>query len=126
MAADEGRLVHLMDRDADWVEGDVEFIPGDWYYVASTFRVDSEQTVINSYVANLSREDPTLRRVVRDHVAAGAPAASRLGIGKGFAWNVANANPWSGSLDEVAIYDALLDQPTLKKHLRVLTGHGEP
>jgi hypothetical protein len=126
VAADEGRLVHLMDGDADWVEGDVELIPGDWYYVASTFRVDSGQTVINSYLADLSRGDRTLRWVVRDRVAAGVPAASRLGIGKGFARNGANAYPWPGPLDEVAVYDAVLDRQTLERHLRVLMGDGGP
>ncbi len=118
--AGRGRLVHLMQKDAPWVEGEIEFAPDEWYYVASTFRVESGETIINSYVANLSRGERTLQWVVKDHVAAGEPAASELGIGKGFAEDVTHAYPWSGALDEVAIYDAVLDQKTLQEHLDAL------
>ncbi|MHC4405371.1 MAG: LamG-like jellyroll fold domain-containing protein [Planctomycetota bacterium] len=126
VAADHGNLVHLMTGDASWVESDVFFVPDffvpdDWYYVASTFRVDSSQTIINTYVANLSEGETTLKQVVADHPARGTPAAGRLGIGKGFIQSTTNGYPWSGLLDEVAIYDAVLTQEELQEHLSVLT-----
>jgi hypothetical protein len=95
-------------------------VPGDWYYVASTFRQQGSNTTVNTYVANLSRGEPTLHHVVQDQTAAGAPAPGRLGIGMGFDGQGANAYPWSGSLDEIAIYDAVLDRETLEEHLRNL------
>ena len=96
-------------------------VPGDWYYVASTFRTEGAETTVNTYVANLSRGEPTLYHVVDDRTAAGAPASGRLGIGMGFDPQVANAYPWCGSLDEVAIYDAVLDRKTVENHLSTLT-----
>ncbi len=120
VASGRGRLVHLMDRNADWVEGDVQFQPGEWYYVASTFQVASGKTLVNSYVANLSQGERTLKWVVRNQVAEGMPAVSRLGIGKGFAEDISHAYPWSGSLDEVAVYDVVVDRETLQKRLRCL------
>jgi hypothetical protein len=129
VAADHGQLVHLMDGLAPWVEGEVEFAPGEWYYVASTFSVEKDHTTINSYVANLSRGEGKLSWVVKNQSAAGVPAASRLGIGKGFNATVAHAYPWSGALDEVAIYNTVLDRKTLQEHLESIVGiqtGGEP
>ena len=121
-AVDRGRLVHLMDGDAPWVCSEVECVPGEWYYVASTFRVRGAETIINTYVANVTRGETALRRVVEDEVAVGKPAAGPLGIGKGFAANLAHAYPWSGMLDEVAIYNKVLNRRTLEKHLKTLVG----
>jgi len=121
VAADQGHLVHLMDGDApSWVEGQFEFIPGEWYYVASTFQVEDGGTIISTYVANVTRGEQKLRPVVEGAVATGVPAASRLGIGKGFARDIAHAYPWCGGVDEIAIYDAALDRETLEKHLTAL------
>ena len=120
--ADRGNLIHLLDGDADWVESGVKLAPGDWYYVAVTFRTRSDQTVINTYLANLDNERPAFEHVVENHVAPGVPAASRLGIGKGFDSSTAHAYPWSGSIDEVAVYDDVLDVETLRKHCQALTG----
>jgi hypothetical protein len=122
VAVDRGQLVHLMDGMAPWVEGEVEFIPGDWYYVASTFSVAEGTTTINSYAANLSRGERKLTWAVKNQVANGAAAPSRLGIGKGFNATVAHAYPWSGALDEVAIYNAVLDPATLEEHLQAILG----
>ena len=125
VAADRGCLVHLMDADSPWTEGGLELNPGEWYYVASTFLAGKTETTVNTYVANLSRPDRSLRHVVRDQAAVGVPAASRLGIGKGFARNIAHAYPWHGRLDEVAVYDAVLDQETLEKHWESLMARGD-
>jgi len=123
VTVDEGELVHLLDGSAPWTETKLELIPGDWYYVASTFDVEGDRTRVNTYVANLTRRETTLAHVLRDQWAAGgSPAASRLGIGKGFNDAVAHAYPWSGALDEVAIYDAVLDQTTLQGHLEAVMG----
>ena len=124
-AVDRGHLVHLMDGDAPWVCSEVECVPGEWYYVASTFRVRGAETIINTYVANVTRGETALRRVVEDEVAVGKPAAGPLGIGKGFAADLAHAYPWSGTLDEVAIYNKVLDRRTLEKHLKTLVGRRE-
>ncbi len=122
----DGQLTHLMDSQASWVEneGDFALIPGDWYYVASTFRVVSGKTVVNTYVANLSGGERTLSQVVKNQSAPGAPATSRLGIGKAFDANTAHAYPWSGRLDEIAIYNAVLSSATLAEHLQALAGTG--
>ncbi len=119
-AVDQGRLVHLMDRDAEWVSSDVECAPGDWYYVASTFRVGGGRTTVNTYVANVSRGETSLRHAVDQREALGEPAAGPLGVGKGLAENGAHAYPWPGMLDEVAIYDKVLPRSTLEGHLRQL------
>jgi hypothetical protein len=142
----DGQLTHLMDSQAPWVatepgrvgpdvfgpasslrnEPDFVLIPGDWYYVASTFRVVSGRTVVNTYVANLSRGERTLSQVVKDQSAPGVPATSRLGIGKAFDADTAHAYPWSGRLDEIAIYDTVLSSTTLTEHLQALAGTGRP
>ncbi len=133
MALDHGQLGHLLDGQSPWVLGEPDaasipseehfaLVPGDWYYVAATFRAGAGQTLVRSYAANLSRGDRALALVVRDRAAPGMPAAGRLGIGKGFADDLAHAYPWSGELDEVAIYDAVLDAATLQRHLDAVTG----
>jgi len=133
-AAEQGYLVHLMDADAPWVEGreGFLFLPDEWYYVVSTFAVETGEqmgsgtvssqarTRVNTYVANLTRGQQTLTWVVRDQLTPGMPAASRLGIGKGFDGNTAHAYPWSGTLDEIAIYDTLLDRKMIEEHLAAL------
>lgn len=119
-AVDRGQLVHLLDGGAPWTESQLEFMPGDWYYVASTFRAVQDSTLINTYVANLTRGERTLAHVVQHQMVPGVLAASRLGIGKGFNDGVAHAYPWSGALDEVAIYGSALDKKTLDEHLNAL------
>lgn len=128
VAVDHGQVTHLMDADAPWVEteGDFAFIADHWYYVASTFRVESGQTRINTYMADLSQGERTLNRIVKDRLVPGVPGASRLGIGKGFDENVAHAYPWSGEIDEVALYDALLAPAFLEQHLQAILGGNEP
>jgi hypothetical protein len=125
-AVDDGRLVHLLDGRAPWLESGFKFVPGNWYYVASTFQVDGGQTIVNSYVADLTKGDHALKWVVRGQPTPGAPGASRLGIGKGFDGEMASAYPWPGAIDEVSLYDAVLDQGTLQAHLDALTAPSAP
>jgi hypothetical protein len=128
-AVDRGQLTHLMDADAPWVEteGDFAFAADHWYYVASTFRVESGRTRVNTYVSDLSRGERALHWIVKDQSVPGVPSTSRLGIGKGFDENGAHAYPWSGELDEVALYDAVLDQNALAQHLlAIVVGSPDP
>jgi hypothetical protein len=121
-AADNGRPVQLLDSEATWIEAedDFAFIPGDWYYMAATFRVEDGKTRVSTCAANLSRHESALTRVIRDRLVPGTPPTSRLGIGKAFEANLTHAYPWAGILDEVAIYNAVLDETTLGEHLRAL------
>jgi hypothetical protein len=120
-AADRGQLVHLFDGNEPWLESDFEPIAGEWYYVASTFQTRSGETRINTFVANLTRNETSLTQIVRDGVASGTPVAGRLGIGKALDESLAHAYPWAGRLDELAIYDAALEQEALEEHLQALT-----
>jgi hypothetical protein len=124
-AIDNGQLVHLFDADAPWVESDLEFVPGDWYYLASTFRVQNDSTTVNSYVADLTRGEGLLTRVVKDQIAPGVPQPGFLGIGKGFSNDLTHAYPWSGALDEIAIYRTVLPKKVLQRHLNALVGGGK-
>jgi len=126
VAVDQGQLVHLMDGEAPWLETGLELAPGEWYYVASTFQAVEGKTRINTYAANLTRAERTLRHVVTDRLVPGTAAASRLGVGKGFTSELAHGYPWSGVLDEVAIYDNVLEEAALKGHLAVLLGATQP
>jgi hypothetical protein len=138
----DGQLAQLLDSEASWLEAGPDrgdrsgshfgnetgylLVPGDWYYVASTFRVGSGKTVVNTYAADLSRGERTLSQVVREQTIPGVPAASRLGIGKAFDADTAHAYPWPGRLDEIAVYDAVLSPATLGEHLQALAGSGRP
>jgi len=123
-ALEQGQLMQLLSADRTLVEteGNFAFVPRHWYYVASSFRSVSGQTQVNTYAANLTQGERTLTWLVKDELIPGVPAISRLGVGKGFDANNAHAYPWSGDLDEVAIYDAVLDQGTLERHLQAVVG----
>ena len=119
-AAGEGYLSLLLDAEADWLEMDMQFKPDHWYYLAVTFDTGQEDTIVSAYAADLTAGQRQLQPLVVDEVVAGVPAVSRLGIGKGFDYAGAHAYPWPGSIDEVAIYDAVLDQVTLQQRIDVL------
>jgi hypothetical protein len=125
-AAEKGLFTQLLDADAPWIEteGEFAFIPLHWYYVASSFQVVSGQTRVNTYAADVTEGERALSWLVKDRLVPGAPATSRLGIGKGFDANSSHAYPWSGELDEVAIYDSILDRSALEKHLKAVLGTG--
>lgn len=120
----EGHILHLFDADEPWYEADVSLIPGEWYYLASTFQADPQKqtTVLNTYLANLTRRENTLQWVVKNQELIGIPATSRLGIGKGFDQDGSHAYPWAGLLDEIALYCTALDRQTLQQHLELLLG----
>lgn len=120
--AGQGQLVQLLDAEEPWLETEGALIPGEWYYLATTFRTDPQTatTLVNTYLANLSRDQKTLQWVAKNRKLVGIPAPSRLGIGKGFDPQGRHAYPWPGLIDEVAIYRAILDQQTLQQHLNLL------
>lgn len=123
VAVDAGEIAHLFDGDEAWGGSEARLLPSEWYYLASTFLADPQTgtTTVNTYLANLTRGETSLQWVVRDEVCQGTPAASRLGIGKGFDRNLAHAYPWPGMIDEVAVYQVVLGRETLERHLEALT-----
>jgi len=132
-AADDGQLAHLLDAEAAWTEPEADalmtpfvFHPGQWYYVVGTFRVADGETQINTYAANLTQRERSLRRLVRNQTAPGVAAAGRLYIGSALDADLAPAYPWAGEIDEVAVYRSVLDEATLQSHLAAVIGGNEP
>jgi hypothetical protein len=123
-ALGDGELACLLDGGAEWLKGDVKFVPERWYYLAITFQADGANTRINAYVADLSGRTPALRPVIRDRTVLGAMAPGLLGVGKGQDGEMANAYPWPGELGHVAIYSSILGLDTLKDHLRAVVSRG--
>jgi len=119
-AVDAGRLAHLLDAHAPRLETGYRLVAGHRYYLASSFRVADGQTIVNTYVADLTAGDRTLRHVLNAGLAPGAPVTGRLGVGEGLDGELAHAYPWPGELDEIAIYDAVLDRSILEAHLKAL------
>lgn len=123
-AVGRGHLSLLLDGEADWVETDTVLVPEHWYYVAATFEAAEESTTVSAYVVDLWGGGRQLRQVLKNEVIPGIPAMSRLGIGKGFDDTGAHAYPWSGELDEVAVYDSVLGAEELQAHVDVLRAGG--
>lgn len=120
----EGQLLHLLDAEQPWHEAEGVLIPGEWYYLASTFQANpqNQTTLVNTYLANLTRDEKNLQWVVKNSELRGIPTPGRLGIGKAFDQDGAHAYPWPGLLDEIAIYQTALDRHTLQQHLDILLG----
>ncbi len=119
-AVGQGHLSLLLDGKANWIEMNTELVAQHWYYLAVTFEAGEENTIVNAYVVDLTGGDRKLRQILENEEIPGVPAVSRLGIGKGFDDTGAHAYPWSGELDEVAVYDAVLGGEQLQKHVDVL------
>lgn len=127
-AVASGQWAQLLDAEADWTLGqrDFAFTPDQWYYVVTTFESRSDRTRLSGLVANLSRGEDRLTPIIVEQTVPGRPPASRLGIGKGFDEAMAPAYPWSGELDEVAVYDTLLSREEMESHLRALVAPKPP
>jgi chondroitin AC lyase len=81
------------------------FQPGHWYYVATTYSRGSAATIVNAYVANVTTGETVATRAVTDGVASGTPpAAASFGIG-GLFFDGTLQEAWSGSIDEVAVFN---------------------
>lgn len=123
-AVGRGNLSLLLDGDADWVETGTVLLDEHWYYVAVTFEAGEENTMVNAYAVDLTGGHRTLLHILDNEQVPGIPAMSRLGIGKGFDYSGAHAYPWAGELDEVAVYDAVLEADELQEHVNVLRAGG--
>ena len=56
---DHGNLACLLDAEAPWLQSDFEFVPGHWYYVASTFQTTAAgETIVNAYASDLTAGEP--------------------------------------------------------------------
>ncbi len=119
-AVGEGHLSLLLDGQADWVETNTFLAPQHWYYLAVTLKAGEEKTTVNAYLVDLAGGKRDLQQVLDNREVPGLPATSRLGIGKGFDYAGAHAYPWSGELDEVAVYDAVLGAAELQTHVDAL------
>lgn len=122
VAADRGHLVFRLGPSIPQRADAAVLEPGRWYYAVATFEAGEGQTTVHAYLADLEYGDCQLVQVAGDLVVEGTPASGPLGIGKGFDRNGADAYPWAGRLDEIAIYDAVLDRQTLEQHLGALVG----
>ena len=105
------------------------YYPGDWYYVVNTYSHSGGDTTITSYVANLTRGETTLTKVLNGEVASGNYGSSApLGVGLA---DISKSNPtgpyalaFSGQIDEVALYDTVLGQTTIESHFDALRSLG--
>ncbi|MFH1922272.1 MAG: FecR domain-containing protein [Planctomycetota bacterium] len=120
VAVDQDRLACRIREGAPESPSELKLVPGDWYYVATTFEAQHGKTTVNCYLANLSRGDRQLLPAVANAIIDGGPAPGRLGVGMGFDQDLADSYPWPGVLDEVAIYGDVLPPGTLKEHLEAL------
>lgn len=110
-------------------DGEVEFLlpltPGNWYYTAATYEVDtaSDTTTITAYIADLTGGDATLNplgsKTVQGSYLGDAPLT--IGLMSDAAYDTFGYQHFfPGAIDEVALYSALLDQPTLQSHLTAI------
>ena len=96
------------------------FVPSRWYYVANTYAVEGNRTVVRSYVADVTAGEQVARVVVLDQQASGTPPHSAaLGIG-GLFTDGSLQEAWSGSIDEVSVYGRALDAAEIQGRLASL------
>ena len=116
-----GRLFHLMsDGTLGWIDAQETLLPGNWYYFAATFLAGSQRTKLSCYLADLSQKEPVLQTIVDNEEVIGVPASGNLAVGSGYQDDLTHAYPWDGAIDEVAVYNTLLDRKTLKEHVRAI------
>lgn len=119
-----GQVGIILDANHPWLEAPVRLTPGQWYFLALTFRREWRDhgvgTVVDWYMAPIGGPDQPLTKIVSGGWIAGWIPPGQLGIGKGFEKNGAHAYPWPGAVDEIAIFDAPLDEETITRHFQVL------
>jgi hypothetical protein len=100
----------------------VRFVPGHWYYVATTCTTDGKQTTVNLYVANITAGQETLTHVGgRAFTVPGTyGTAAPLRIGMGMLAEQGDCYAFAGSIDEVAIYGDALGPTELQQRLEIL------
>jgi hypothetical protein len=109
-------------RAAQEITMPVRFVPGHWYYVATTCAQSAEETTVNLYVANVTAHQDSLSQVGgQSHTVPGSYGATDyLRIGMGSTGKHGLRHVFRGSIDEVAIYGEMLSQGELQEHLRLL------
>jgi hypothetical protein len=100
----------------------VRFVPGHWYYVATTCTHDGKQTSVNLFVANITAGQETLTHVGGHSftVPGTYGTAAPLRIGMAMLPEQGDCYAFAGSIDEVAIYGDVLGQTELQQRLEVL------
>ncbi len=100
--------------------------PGHWYYVVNTYEVLGGNTIINSFLADITAGNSTLRHLMQDVVASGTiPENAPLGVGA-LVHGSSFYQAWSGSIDEIAIYNRVLDPVEIQGQLDGLYVHAVP
>lgn len=93
---------------------------GHWYYVVNTYSVSGNQTVINSYFADLT-EGTALQHLIADLVASGTyGAGNSLGIGVLRQADAVMQYAQSALIDEMVFYGSVLDGATISNHFAQL------
>ncbi len=116
-----GRLVHVCDEMAPWTETRGVLVPAHWYYVAATFAQEGKGTRVSTWLADLTEKGPLVCALKDGHVA-GHPVDGYLGVGKGFDAGMSHAYPFPGAIDELAIYNGVLEEDVIRFHLTHLVG----
>ncbi len=116
----QGQLRFIFEKMADYTNTGVRLARGHWHYLAASFDVQDDTTVVNAYLADLSRGQVKLRQIAKNKAVRGIPATSVLGIGKVFDGGGRDAYAWDGALDEIALYDVILEPNVLQNHLNAI------
>ena len=88
---------------------------GHWYFAAGSYTTDGADTTFTNYLADLTAGDTTLTTVGPVTVPGMFPTgATPLGIGS--RWD-GPGEAFPGQIDEVNLYNAVLDENTLQMHL---------
>ena len=90
------------------------YVTGHWYYVACTYSVNAGKTTINSYYADLTAGDELQHPIVNEVENGNYGSSAVLGVGCLYTTAAQYFTP--STIDEVAIYDAVLDIDTIDSH----------
>jgi len=95
---------------------------GHWYYVANSFQISGGNTTITTHVADLTAGETTLTSASKT-VSGSYPLSNAVGIG--LLHNPGSIygdwqSAFPGAIDEVALYNSVLDTTTLQNHLDLL------
>ncbi len=118
----DGTLMHLFHADEPWLVTAGRLEPGHWYYVASTFAAGDGSVLADTWLADLTRGETRLQRVLRTAQVSGSLAVGPLGIGKGIDAAGAHAYAFPGAIDEIVLYNGIVDEGTFSRHLDLLAG----
>lgn len=120
----EGHPACLLADNAPWTVAPFRFERDIWYYVVVAFdtRASESRTLVDMYVVQTDDPEGAVLHVLDDEPVQGVvPKSARLGVGKGFAWPLSHAYPWTGALDEVAVYEGLLQPSDIDRHAEALS-----